>query len=292
MLSREPEEGARPGVQAEEALVKGAQRFWDPCSKAYIDPSGILGGLAHRNYMLLRATGRRKSSKVNQTLKPESMGISVESVEWVLVINTYWASVGAGFWLATKEVSSWGAQTLTSSQDLYLPYFWSDHSLLPTWSFWVGGTAKAAGWSTPARPIERHGALSRHIPCAVTSCISCSDLHLPTVLAAATMEVFFFPGRVGEWGGWWRDVKTVFLTVWQLRPCTLRKLLLQPHWVVACISSKFLIISLSKVGHKLHSKRWAESYSSPTDFFWKVLHISQNYRFSSLAFFFLTNKKA
>ena len=156
----------------------------------------------------------------------------------------------------------------------------------------VGGTAKAAGWSTPARPIERHGALSRHIPCAVTSCISCSDLHLPTVLAAATMEVFFFPGRVGEWGGWWRDVKTVFLTVWQLRPCTLRKLLLQPHWVVACISSKLLIISLSKVGHKLHSKRWAESYSSPTDFFWKVLHISQNYRFSSLAFFFLTNKKA
>ena len=200
MLSREPEEGARPGVQAEEALVKGAQRFWDPCSKAYIDPSGILGGLAHRNYMLLRATGRRKSSKVNQTLKPESMGISVESVEWVLVINTYWASVGAGFWLATKKVSSWGAQTLTSSQDLYLPYFWSDHSLLPTWSFWVGGTAKAAGWSTPARPIERHGALSRHIPCAVTSCISCSDLHLPTVLAAATMEVFFFPGWVGVWG--------------------------------------------------------------------------------------------
>ena len=135
-LSREPEEGARPGAQAEEALVKGAQRFWDPCSKAYIDPSGTLGGLAHHNYMLLRATGRRKSSKVNQTLKPESMGISVESVEWVLVINTYWAWVGAGFWLAPKKVSSWGAQTLTSSQELYLPYFWSDHSLLPTWSFW------------------------------------------------------------------------------------------------------------------------------------------------------------
>lgn len=156
----------------------------------------------------------------------------------------------------------------------------------------AGGTAKAAGGSHPARPIERHGALSRHITCAVTSSISCSDLHLP-FSQQPLWKCFSSSGGWGDGvGGWWRDVKTVFLTIWQLRLRTLRKLLLQPHWVVACISSKLLIVSLSKVGHKLHSERWAESYSSPTDFFWKVLHISQNERFSSLAFFFLTNKKA
>lgn len=131
--------GGSPGLELRQRklwwrVLKDSLRSY---SKAYIDPSGISGGLAHQNYMLLRATGRRrKSSKVNQTLKPESVGISVESVEWVLFINTYWAWVGTGFWLATKKMSSWGAQTLTSSQDLYLPYFWSDHSLLPTWKFW------------------------------------------------------------------------------------------------------------------------------------------------------------
>lgn len=136
------EQGAWGGSQAwssgRGSFGEGCSKIlWDPCSKAYIDPSGISGGLAHQNYMLLRATGRRrKSSKVNQTLKPESVGISVESVEWVLFINTYWAWVGTGFWLATKQMSSWGARTLTSSQDLYLPYLWSDHSLLPTWKFW------------------------------------------------------------------------------------------------------------------------------------------------------------
>lgn len=60
----------------------------------------------------------------------------------------------------------------------------------------AGGTAKAAGWSPLARAIERHGALSRHIPCAVTSSISCSDLHLP-FLQQLLWKCF---SSLGGWG--------------------------------------------------------------------------------------------
>ena len=76
----------------------------------------------------------------------------------------------------------------------------------------AGGTAKAVGYSPPARPTERHGALSRHITCAVTSSISCSDLHLLFLQQLQWKCILHWEGG-GDGGGWWRDVKNIFLTI-------------------------------------------------------------------------------
>lgn len=51
-------------------------------------------------------------------------------------------------------------------------------------------------WAT-AGPWERHQALSGHKPCPLSGRVECSEPR-PTVITAATMQVFFFLARV-EW---------------------------------------------------------------------------------------------
>lgn len=80
------------------------------------------------------------------------------------------------------------------------------------------------------------------------------------------MEVYSSLGG-GGMGEWWRDVKNIFPNNLTSEAVYTEETALQPPGWWPVFHLKAFIISLSKVGHKLHSERWAESYSSPTDFF-------------------------
>lgn len=165
---------------------------------------------------------------------------------------------------------------LTRSQDLYLLRSRSEHSFLPTCYFWEpGGIAKAVRWSPPARPRERHRALSRHVPCPVTSREGCSHLNLLFLQQLLWEYLFFF---LAGWGwGWGEGLK---MSSWRSDSWG------HVHWGNWGCSYNLsgglyfhqsFITSLSRAGHKLHSEWWAESYNSPVvKLFWKVLHLSQN----------------
>lgn len=117
------------------------------------------------------------------------------------------------------------------------------------------------GWSPPARP-QRHQALSRHSLCPLTSRVAFSDLNLVFLPHLLWEHLFFFFGRSGGSGerlqmSAWRVTDSWSLAHWGSQGCSYY---LTGWW--PAFPQSFLNLP-SRVGHKLWSEWWTESYSSP-----------------------------